>query len=84
MAKLQYKIETWMEMSFSEDDTEKIKKRLIDGASISDIYDEFNIYCSEQMIETDHEMTIEENDNQSTIELRNCNDVIIFQNGNSN
>ena len=85
MAYVDFKITIWERVHIDDENVEKVAEKIKDGTITcsNDVYSEFDervaIDC-EILHETSEQMTLEENDNQSTIELFNSNGDTILTN----
>ena len=85
MAYVDFKITIWERVYFDDVDIEKVSEKIKNGmvSSSEDMFTEFEdrvAHDSEILLETAGQMTPEENDNQSTIELYNSDGETIHTN----
>jgi len=75
MAYVDFKITIWERVFIDDESVDEIAKKIKDGIinSSDDLFNEFEsvTFDSDVMYETAEQITLEENDNQSTIELHN-------------
>jgi hypothetical protein len=85
MAYVDFKVTIWERVHFDDADIEKVVEKIKNGivSSSEDMFTEFEdrvAYDSELLHETAEQMSIEENGNQSTIELLNSDGDTICTN----
>jgi hypothetical protein len=85
MAYVDFKVTIWERVHFDDADIEKVSEKIKNGivSSSEDMFTEFEdrvAHDSEFLLETAEQMPIEENDNQSTIELFNSEGETICTN----
>ena len=85
MAYVDFKVTIWERVYFDDADIEKVAEKIKNGivSSSEDMFTEFEdrvAYDSEFLLETCEQMSIEENGNQSTIELLNSEGETICTN----
>lgn len=83
--KLDYKVEVWQRCKFhKEENCEIVKKMLEEGKNTDEIIEYLDGDADadfQEIWETCQELTPEENDGQSTVELLDNNDESIWRNG---
>jgi len=85
MAYVDFKITVWERVYFDDADIEKVAEKIKNGivTSSEDMFTEFEdrvAHDSEVLLETSEQMSVEENDNQSTVELFNSEGETILTN----
>jgi len=85
MAYVDFKVTIWERVHFDDADIEKVSEKIKNGivTSSEDMFTEFEdrvAHDSEFLLETAEQMPIEENDNQSTVELFNSEGETILTN----
>jgi hypothetical protein len=84
MAYVDFKITIWERVFIDDESVDEIAKKIKDGTinSSDDLINEFEsiTFDSDVMYETAEQITLEENDNQSTIELYNSEGETICTN----
>jgi len=85
MGYVDFKVTIWERVHFDDADIEKVAEKIKNGivSSSEDMFTEFEdrvAHDSEFLLETAEQMSIEENDNQSTIELLNSEGETICTN----
>ena len=84
MAYVDFKITIWERVFIDDESVDEIAKKIKDGTinSSDDLFNEFEsiTFDSDVMYETAEQITLEENDNQSTIELHNSEGETICTN----
>jgi hypothetical protein len=85
MAYVDFKVTIWERVHFDDADIEKVAEKIKNGivSSSEDMFTEFEdrvAHDSEFLLETAEQMPIEENDNQSTVELFNSDGETILTN----
>ena len=85
MGYVDFKVTIWERVYFDDADIEKVAEKIKNGivSSSEDMFTEFEdrvAYDSEFLLETCEQMSIEENGNQSTIELLNSEGETICTN----
>ena len=85
MAYVDFKVTIWERVHFDDADIEKVAEKIKNGivSSSEDMFTEFEdrvAHDSEVLLETSEQMSVEENDNQSTVELFNSDGETILTN----
>jgi hypothetical protein len=85
MAYVDFKVTIWERVYFDDENIDKVSEKIKNGivSSSEDMFTEFEdriAHDSELLLETSEQMTIEENGNQSTVELYNGNGDTICTN----
>jgi hypothetical protein len=83
MALIDFKVTTWERMSIDDDKLDDVIAKIKSGeiTSSNDLFDiDPDCFFEGIVDETTEQMTIEENDNQSTIEIINAEGETIFTN----
>jgi len=81
MIRISYKTTIWQDMYFETDDAEKVIKELKENGICQLPIDDEDFIENQIDFETEERLDPEDNYNQSTVEVYNTDDKLVYENG---